>query len=100
MNGVFLNVNVFSTLPLVCWLDAGVDTLVQQLASITPDMLKDPDYEDDIENLAPRFEIFFCQLRLLLSDNVETLDDEITLPAAKLSLQPDTPIFFPEKLLV
>ena len=61
-------------------------------------MLKGPDYEDDIEKHAPRFELFFDQLRLLLSDNVEPLDDEITLPTAELSLQADTPVFFPEQL--
>jgi hypothetical protein len=61
-------------------------------------MLKGLDYDDDIENHAPRFELFFDQLSLLISDKVETLDDEITLPTAELSLQAATPVFFPEKL--
>ncbi len=60
-------------------------------------MLKGPDYEDDIETHAPRFELFFDQLKLLLSDNVGPLHDEITLPTAE-SLQTDTPVFFPEQL--
>ena len=60
-------------------------------------MLKGPDYEDDIEKHAPRFELFFDQLKLLLSDNVGPLHDEITLPTAE-SLQTDTPVFFPEQL--
>jgi hypothetical protein len=58
-------------------------------------MLKGPDYEDDIERYAPRFELFFGHLRLLLSDNVEAPD---RLPTAELSLQVDTPIFSPGKL--
>ena len=60
-------------------------------------MLKGSDYEDDIEKRAPIFESFFDELKLLLSDNVEPLDDEIT-PTAELSLQTDTPGFFPEQL--
>ena len=60
-------------------------------------MLKGANYEDDIEKHAPRFELFFDQLKLLLSDNVGPLD-EITLPTAELSLQTDTPVFFTEQL--
>ena len=52
-----------------------VDTLVQQVTSITTEMLKRPDYEDSIENHAPRFALFFSQLRLLLRDNVDSIDD-------------------------
>jgi hypothetical protein len=74
-----------------------VDSLIQQLTSITPEMGTGPNYEDDIEKQAPRFGLFFDQLKLLLSDNVEPLDNEITLPPAELSLQTDTPVFFPEQ---
>ena len=61
-------------------------------------MVKGRRYQDDIEKYAPKFELFFCQLRLLLSDNVEPLENEITLPPVESSLQTDTPILFPENL--
>ena len=53
-------------------------------------MLKGPDYQDDIDEHASRFEFFFSQLRLLLSDNVDTVEDEIPSPPAGISLQTDT----------
>jgi hypothetical protein len=61
-------------------------------------MVKARKYQDDIEKYAPRFELFFCQLRLLLSDNMAPLDDEITLPPVESSLQADAPIVYPESL--
>jgi hypothetical protein len=74
-----------------------VDSLIQQLSSITPDMLKESGYEDDIAKYAPEFKLFFDQLKLLLSNNAESMD-EITLPAVELSLQTEKPGFFPEQL--
>jgi hypothetical protein len=60
-------------------------------------MLKGPDYEDDIEARAPIFESFFDELKLLLSDNAEPLNDE-NAPATESSLRTDVPVFFPEQL--
>jgi len=65
-----------------------VDTLVQQVTSITTEMLKRPDYEDSIENHAPRFALFFSQLRLLLSDNVDSMYDK-TVSTSGTSLPVD-----------
>ena len=62
-------------------------------------MLKGSDYEDVIEEYAPKFDLFFSQLRLLLSDNTEPLDDKTTFPITDFSLHADTPSFFPDNLL-
>ena len=51
-------------------------------------MLRGPDYEDLIENHAPRFALFFSQLRLLLSDNVDSMDDK-TISTSESSLPID-----------
>lgn len=64
--------------------------------SITPEMLKGPNYQDDIDEQASRFEFFFSQLRLLLSDNVDAVEDEITFPVAGLSLQTEATTVDPE----
>jgi hypothetical protein len=92
MTGVLLNVNVFYTLSLVADCVLGVDALVQQLTSVTLEILKNGDYEDH----APSFGVFFEQLRVILSDNVESLADGIALPTFELSLQVDTAVSFSE----
>ena len=75
----------------------GVETLVREISTITPEALKAADYEDDIEAHVPRFALFFGQLRLLLADNVRP-EDEITLPTAELNLAAVVPVSLSEEL--
>jgi hypothetical protein len=65
-----------------------VDTLVQQLSSITPEVLKGEDYEDYIKDHSPVFGVFFEQLRSLLTDNLHH-HDEIMLPTTEISVTAD-----------
>ena len=75
-----------------------MDSLVQQLVSITPHALKRPDYDNQVRKHASDFRLFFSQLRLLLSDNTEPSENELILPDAKLSLQAETSVHNPEAL--
>jgi hypothetical protein len=64
----------------------GVDTLGQELATITAEALKaaDDDEYDDIMGSAPNFGLFFGQLRRLVCDNVPP--EELNTPTAQLTL--------------
>jgi hypothetical protein len=58
--------------------------------AIPIEILKGDGYEDYLEEHAPNFKLFFDQLRLLLCENEESLNDEITSPTVEQSLQNST----------
>src|SRR5436190_173368 len=58
--------------------------------AIPIEVLKSDGYEDYLEEHAPNFKLFFDQLRLLLCENEESLDDEITSPTVEQPHQNST----------
>jgi hypothetical protein len=81
--------------PVIAETSIGVEDLVRHLTSITLEMLKGPDFEDDIERNAPKFESFFERLSLLLSDNVGL--DEMPLSMNETPLKVDAPVSSPAR---
>jgi hypothetical protein len=70
---------------IICVL--GVETLVQELGAITPEILMTADNEEDIKDRAPSFGLFFQQLKRLLSDNTQPQPEkELILPTSQLTL--------------
>src|SRR5271169_1999671 len=93
MNGVSLNVNVFSPSSsqhspvheynkLIVRVE--VESLAQELTCITSEALRGADDDEDIKNRAPSFGLFFGQLRRLLCGNVQP-GEELVSPTAQLA---------------
>ena len=73
-----------------------METLAEELASVTLDMLKSGDDDEDIEEIAPNFRLFFRQLKSLLSDNVVS-EQDLLLSTRELAIEaPSVPSeYFP-----
>lgn len=68
----------------------GVETLGQELTTITAEALKAADDDEDIMDHAPSFGLFFRQLRRLLCENAQP-EEELALPTAQLTLAASEP---------
>lgn len=60
--------------------------LAKELASVTLDMLKSDDNDNDIKEIAPNFRLFFRQLKTLLSDNIVS-EQDLLLSTRELSTE-------------
>jgi hypothetical protein len=63
-----------------------VEKLAKQLRSVTLEMLKSSDNDDDIEDNSPDFPLFFRQLKSLLSNNVVS-EQDLILPTRELTIE-------------
>jgi len=71
-----------------------VETLAKELASVTLNMLKSSDNDDNIKEIAPNFRLFFRQLKSLLSDNVAS-EQDVLLSTRELTIEAPQPLDVP-----